>query len=99
MQKALIVLAAAAGIGLAAPIAATDLQPSGEVIASMAHGLVAEVILGSGVWPYGVSPAPPELQARLLRGSPDCDWETQCGAYGLASTVFPDRQNDAGGEE
>ena len=99
MQKALIVLAATAGIGLAAPWAAPLVQPSREVIPTLAHGLIAGVILGSGVWPYGVSPVPPGLQTRLLLGSPDCDWEGRCGAYGLASTAKTDRQNDTGEEE
>jgi hypothetical protein len=97
MQKLLIVLAAVGGIGSMVPIAAT--KPGGEGIATLAHSLVAGVILGSDVWPYSRSPLPPELQAKLLLDAPGCGWPGQCDPYGLASTAFIDRQNDTGGDE
>jgi hypothetical protein len=96
MRKLMIVLAAAGGIAVAAPIVATAIQPSGEDIAAVAHSLVAGVILGSGVWPYGQSPVSPELQSRLL-DFPDCSWPGQCDPYGFASTA--DRQNNTGADE
>jgi hypothetical protein len=93
MQKTSIVLAAAAGIGLAAMVAATDHRPGGNrpggwAVGDLANSLAAGVILGSGVWPYGLSPIPPELQSGLLRKTPDCDGVGQCGMYGLASATF-----------
>jgi hypothetical protein len=87
MQMTSIVLAAA-GIGLAAMVAATDVRPGGLVVGDLANSLAAGVILGSGVWPYGPSPIPPDLQSRLLLKTPDCDGVGQCGMYGLASTAF-----------
>jgi hypothetical protein len=88
MQKTIVAFAAAAGIGLAAALAATDIRPDGKMVADLGHSLAAGVILGSGVWPYGLSPIPPDLQSRLLRSAPDCDEGAQCGMYGLASTTF-----------
>jgi hypothetical protein len=88
MQKTFIVLAAMAGIGLAATVATTDIRPDGKMVADLGRGLAAGVILGSGVWPYGLSPIPPDLQSRLLLSAPDCDDGAQCGMYGLASTTF-----------
>ncbi|HEV3371631.1 MAG TPA: hypothetical protein VG145_03720 [Xanthobacteraceae bacterium] len=87
MPKFLIASAAAAGIGVAA-LAATDIRPDGKMVADLSHSLAAGVILGSGVWPYGLSPIPPDLQSRLLLSVPDCDDGGQCGMYGLASTTF-----------
>jgi hypothetical protein len=54
----------------------------------LGHSLAAGVILGSAVWPYGVSPIPPDLQAKMLLDSPGCDGDDQCGMYGLASATF-----------
>jgi hypothetical protein len=88
MQKTIVAFAAAAGIGLAAALAATDIRPDGKMVADLGHSLAAGVILGSGVWPYGLSPIPPDLQSRLLLSAPDCDDVGQCGMYGLASTTF-----------
>jgi hypothetical protein len=88
MQKTSIVLMAAAGIGLAAMVAAADHRPRGRVVGDLANSLAAGVILGSGVWPYGLSPIPPDLQSGLLRKTPDCDGVGQCGMYGLASATF-----------
>jgi hypothetical protein len=90
-QKTSIVLAAA-GIGLAAMVA-TDIRPGGNrpggrAVGDLATSLAAGVILGSGVWPYGLSPIPPDLQSGLLRKTPDCDGVGQCGMYGLASATF-----------
>jgi hypothetical protein len=88
MQKTSIVLVAAAGIGLAAMVAATDHRPGGRAVGDLANSLAAGVILGSGVWPYGLSPISPDLQSGLLRKTPDCDGVGQCGMYGLASATF-----------
>jgi hypothetical protein len=85
MPKTLIVLAAAAGIGLAAFAASPG---GGKMAGDLGHSLAAGVILGSAVWPYGVSPIQPELQAKLLLDSPGCDGDDQCGMYGLASATF-----------
>jgi hypothetical protein len=87
MEKSAIVLMTAAGLGLAA-MAATDIRPSHKAIADLGQSLAAGVILGSGVWPYGPSPIPPDLQSRLLVNAPDCDGVGQCGIYGLASATF-----------
>jgi hypothetical protein len=95
MQQTPVVLMAAAGIGLAATVAATDVRPSGKVVADLAHSLAAGVVLGSGVWPYWVSPIPPDLQSTLLLKSPHCDWGSQCGVYGLASATFINPGDDA----
>jgi hypothetical protein len=88
MKKTSMVLVAAAGIGLAAVVAATDIRPGGRAAGDLANSLAAGVILGSGVWPYGLSPIPPDLQSGLLLKTPDCDGVGQCGMYGLASTTF-----------
>ena len=93
MPKFLIAFAAAAGIGLAA-LAGTDIRPDGKMVADLGHSLAAGVILGSGVWPYGLSPIPPDLQSRLLLSAPDCDDVGQCGMYGLASTTFVNGSSD-----
>jgi hypothetical protein len=85
MSKMLIVGAAVAGIGFAAFAAAPG---GGKVVGNLGQSLAAGVILGSAVWPYGVSPFPPELQSKLLVNSPDCDPVEQCGMYGLASATF-----------
>ena len=88
MQKKSIGLVAAAGIGLAAMVAATDIRPDGRAVGDLVNSLAAGVILGSGVWPYGLSPIPPELQSGLLLKTPDCDGVGRCGMYGLASATF-----------
>jgi hypothetical protein len=88
MEKTPIVLMTAAGLGLAVMAAATDIRPSHKAIADLGQSLAAGVILGSGVWPYGPSPIPPDLQSRLLVNAPDCDGVGQCGIYGLASATF-----------
>jgi hypothetical protein len=97
MLKLLIVLTAAGGIAVAAPLAATTIAPNEEGIATLAHSLVAGVILGSGVWPYSQSLLGPESQAKLLLDSPDCGWLGQCDPYGLASSA--DRQNNTDTDE
>jgi hypothetical protein len=89
MPKTLFVIAAMAGIGLAgaAEFAATDIRPDAR-IAALGHSLAAGVILGSAVWPYGLSPTPPDLRSTLVFNPPGCDGDGQCGMYGLASAAF-----------
>jgi hypothetical protein len=93
MPKFLIAFAAAAGIGLAA-LAGTDIRPESKMVADLGHSLAAGVILGSGVWPYGLGSILPDLQSRLLRSAPDCDGGGQCGMYGLASSTFVNSGDD-----
>jgi hypothetical protein len=88
MEKSPIVLMAAAGLGLATVVAATDIRPSHKAITDLGHSLAAGVILGSSVWPYGPSPIPPDLQSPQLLNAPDCDGVGPCGMYGLASATF-----------
>ncbi len=96
MQRLLLVIATAAGVGAVATWA--DL-PSGATVIELGQGelgqsLAAGVILGSNVWPYAAaSPATLDLTAALLR-SPDCDTPGQCGMYGLASATFTGSQPD-----
>jgi hypothetical protein len=96
MQKTLIVvLAAAACVGLAATIAATD-RPHHEQVADFAQSLAEGVILGAGSWPYGLSPVPPELQATVLPRSLDCDGQRQCEVLALGGfTRLPSETADA----
>jgi hypothetical protein len=61
MKKALVLLATAAGVGLAATIA-TDPQPTREMAASVARGVLYGVILGSNAWPS----VPVDAQSRRL---------------------------------
>jgi hypothetical protein len=82
-QKALIVLAAAS-MGLAATSVTTDFLANGKIAAEVGHAVVAGVILGSGAWPYNLNPGPTEVQARLLLGPADCDWQGQCYKARLA---------------
>jgi len=79
---------AAASIGLAATV--TDVRPTGKAIADLGHSLAAGVILGSSVWPYGLSPVPPELQSAPLLGFSNCDGQGQCGIYRLATDTLVD---------
>jgi hypothetical protein len=94
MPKTFIAVAAVAGIGLAAALTTTDIRPDRKMVADLGNSLAAGVILGSGVWPYWVSPIPPELQSRLLLKAPDCDGISQCGMYGLASATFVNTGDD-----
>ena len=92
MSKMLIVGAAVAGIGIAAFAAAPG---GGKVAGNLGQSLAAGVILGSGVWPYGLGPIPPDLPSRLLLNAPDCEGSGQCGMYGLASATFVNTGNAA----
>jgi hypothetical protein len=88
MPKTLLALVAGAGLGLAGLVAVADLRPAPKLVSDLTQSLAAGVILGSGVWPYGLSSVPPDLQSTLLRQSPDCDPQGQCGIYRLASSTF-----------
>jgi hypothetical protein len=79
---------AGAGLGLAGLAAAPDLRPDSQTVSDLTQSLAAGVILGSGVWHYGLSPVPPDLQSTLLRQSAHCDPQGQCGIYRLASGAF-----------
>ena len=83
MQKIVVVLVAAASLGIAA-VSANEMRQS-DRLGDLVQSLAAGVVLGSGVWSYGVSPVPPEQQAGLLQPPPDCDEQSRCGTYGLAS--------------
>ncbi len=87
MPKTLLVFAAIAGIGLAggAEFAASDVRPDGKMLGDLGHSLAAGVILGSAVWPYGLSPTPPDLQSTLVFNPTGCGGDGQCGMYGLAA--------------
>jgi hypothetical protein len=89
MQKTLMILAAAS-IGIAAT---AEVRPSSEMVADLGHSLADGVILG-GVWPYSLSPVPPELQSASLLSFSTCDQRGQCGMYALAATTFLDRWTD-----
>ena len=73
MTKALIVLATAAGIGLAATIA-TDPLLGGGVGGEAVRAAIGGVILGSNAWPS----VPVDVQSRLLLWSADCKEQGQC---------------------
>ena len=88
MHKVLIVSAVA--VALAATVAGLGRDST----ANVGRSLIAGVILGSQVWPYGLSALSPESQTSLLLGAPDCSLPGQCDTYGLASTASPDRQDD-----
>jgi hypothetical protein len=90
MPKIPFVFAAMAGIGLAggAEFAATDIRPDAKMLGDLGYSLAAGVILGSAVWPYGLSPTPPDLQSTLVFNPPGCDGDGQCGMYGLASAAL-----------
>jgi hypothetical protein len=77
MKKALILLAAAAGVGIVATVA-TDPQPTREMAASVARGVLYGVILGSNAWPS----APPDAQSRLLLWTANC--KEECGLASAA---------------
>jgi hypothetical protein len=77
MKNALILLAAAAGVGLVATVA-TDPPATREMAASVAHGALYGVILGSNAWPT----VPVDAQSRLLLWTANC--KEECG---LASTA------------
>jgi hypothetical protein len=90
MPKISFVFAAMAGIGLAggAEFAASDVRPDVKMLGDLGQSLAAGVILGSAVWPYGLSPTPPDLQSTLVFNPPGCDGDGQCGMYGLASVAL-----------
>jgi hypothetical protein len=73
MTKALIVLATAAGIGLAVTIA-TDPLLSGGVGGEAVRAAIGGVILGSNAWPS----VPVDVQSRLLLWSTDCNEQGPC---------------------
>jgi hypothetical protein len=81
MQKALVVLATAASMGLAITTSiAIDFRPNGRMAAEVGRALVAGVILGSGVWPYNLKPNPPEIETRLMTFA-NCNWQAHCDSY------------------
>lgn len=84
MQRFLIVIAAAGSLGATA-IFAADVRSSRHQ--ELRESVLAGVILGANVWPYGVGPSLPDVRSTLLR-SPDCDVASQCGMYGLASATL-----------
>jgi hypothetical protein len=86
MQKIAMAVAAAASLGAAATFS-PDLRPSSQAVADLGYSLLAGVVLGAGVWPYGASPIPPELQSSLLLRSPDCDTSGHCGTAGPVSAT------------
>jgi hypothetical protein len=73
MTKALIVLATAAGIGLAVTIA-TDPLLSGGVGGEAVCAAIGGVILGWNAWPS----VPVDVQSRLLLWSADCNEQGPC---------------------
>jgi hypothetical protein len=77
MKKALILRAVAAGVGIVATVA-TDPQPTHEMAASVARGVLYGVILGSNAWPS----APPDAQSRLLLWTANC--KEECGLASAA---------------
>ena len=81
MQKALVVFATAASMGLAITTSiAIDFRPNGRMAAEVGHALVAGVILGSGGWPYNLKPNPPEIETRLMTFA-ECNWQAHCDSY------------------
>jgi hypothetical protein len=83
MQKALVVFATAASMGLAITTSiAIDFRPNGRMAAEVGLALVAGVILGSGVWPYNLKPNPPEIETRLMTFT-NCNWQAHCDSYEL----------------
>jgi hypothetical protein len=83
MQKTMVVLVVAASLGVAA-VSANGMR-QGDRLGDVVQSLAAGVVLGRGVWSYGVSPVPPQMQAGLLQPGPDCPQQGGCGSYGLAS--------------
>jgi len=81
MQKALIVFATAASMGLAITTSiAIDFRPNGRMAAEVGHALVAGVILGSwgsGLWPYNLNPNPPEIEMTFV----NYNWQAHCDSY------------------
>jgi hypothetical protein len=77
MKKALILLAAAAGVGIVATLA-TDPQPTHKMAGSVARGVLYGVILGSNAWPS----APVDAQSRLLLWTANC--KEECGLASAA---------------
>ena len=100
MQKTLSdVMAVTAGVALAAAVTtATDVRPSDKAVADLVQSLASGFILGSNVWPYGLSPIPPEAQSKQSIGLPDCDRRDRCSMYELASAAFLAWQPDSAGE-
>jgi hypothetical protein len=81
MQKALVVFATGASVGLAITTSiAIDFRPNGRMAAEVGHALVAGVLLVSGVWPYNLNPSPPEIETRLMTFA-DCNWQAHCDSY------------------
>jgi hypothetical protein len=80
MKKALILLAAAVGVGVVATVA-TDPQPTRERAASVVRGvLYGLLILGSNAWPS----VPVDAQSRRLLWTANC--KEECG-LGSAAPV------------
>jgi hypothetical protein len=81
MQKALVVFATAASMGLAITTSiAIDFRPNGRMAAEIGYAVVAGVLLGSGVWPYNLNPNPPEIETRLMTFA-NCNWQAHCDSY------------------
>jgi hypothetical protein len=94
MQKIAMLVAAAASLGTAATFT-PELRPSGQAVADLGYSLLAGVVLGAGVWPYGASPIPPELQSSLLLRYPECDTLGRCGTAGPAAATLADGRSGA----
>jgi hypothetical protein len=77
MKKALILLAMAVGVGLATT-SVTDPQPTREMAASVARGVLYGVFLGSNAWPS----VPVNAQSRLLLWTANC--KEECGSASAA---------------
>ena len=98
MPKIHIVYAAIVGIGLAGgtEFATTDIRLDGKMVGDLGYSLAAGVILGSAVWPYKLSPTPPDLQSTLVFNPPGCSGDGRCGMYGLASAALVNTGADVG---
>ena len=84
-MNVLAVVATAMSVGLVATIVATGPGPSARLAAEVGRGVVAGVILGSGVWPSNLIPG--DIQSQLLLWSLDCERQGQCRNYGLAAAA------------
>jgi hypothetical protein len=82
MPKAPFVFAAMVGIGLAGgtEFAGTDIPPDRKMLGDLGRSLAAGVILGSTVWPHGLSP--PDLQSTLLFNPPAATATVNAGCMG-----------------
>jgi hypothetical protein len=88
MTKSAMALGIGASMGIAAMVAASGLQPQGEVAADMARSVVAGVILGSRAWPYDWNVPAADYQARLQLWSSLCGSPGQCDGQGVSTVGF-----------